>query len=392
MLKSIIKYLLFLTALASVLATLGIGAITIRNRSQNLTITPPELETVTLPNRTGLENMALGVLLQLQAEAINTPLSDTPTLVPFTIAPGESLLSIAARLQEQGLISDPQLFRRFLRYNGLDLSIEAGEYNLQANMSMKEIGLALQQAKARELIVTIPEGWRAEQIAARLDEQGIMPGEAFLSVVQTGEGVSHWLLIDRPAGQGYEGYLYPDTYRLPPDATSEDLLKRMLDNLGSKLPADVFDLASKQGLSFYQVLTMAAIVEREAVVADERPLIAGVYLNRLGPESPRNFLEADPTVQYAMGYQPATGQWWKTPVSLEEYSTVDSPYNTYLYPGLPPGPIANPGIASILAVLNPTASNYYYFVCRNPGCQGGDHVFAETYEEHLANVQRYYGN
>jgi UPF0755 protein len=144
-------------------------------------------------------------------------------------------------------------------------------------------------------------------------------------------------------------------------------------------------------LTFFETLIVASIVEREAVVAEERSTIASVYLNRLSPSSTITRLEADPTVQYAMGYQPQSQQWWKTPVTLEEYQLVDSPYNTYLYPGLPPGPIASPGAASILAVLEPAQTNYLYFVCSNPNCVGGAHVFAETWEEHVANVDRYYG-
>jgi len=127
-------------------------------------------------------------------------------------------------------------------------------------------------------------------------------------------------------------------------------------------------------------------VEREAVAADERPAIAGVYLNRLAVGMK---LEADPTMQYAMGYQAAAGQWWKTPVFLEEYGSVNSPYNTYLYPGIPPGPIASPGLSSVQAVLAPEAHDYFYFVATPDGT--GRHVFAATFAEHLINVQRYQG-
>jgi UPF0755 protein len=125
-------------------------------------------------------------------------------------------------------------------------------------------------------------------------------------------------------------------------------------------------------------------VEREAVVPEERPTIASVYLNRIAQDM---YLNADPTVQYAMGYQPETGQWWKTPVTLEEYENVNSPYNTYLYPGLPPGPICSAGASSILAVLQPTPTSYLYFLGRGDG----SHVFAETFEEHERNVQTYQG-
>jgi UPF0755 protein len=134
----------------------------------------------------------------------------------------------------------------------------------------------------------------------------------------------------------------------------------------------------------HTALILASIVEREAVVPEERRDIAGVYLNRLAAGMR---LEADPTVQYAMGYQEATGQWWKTPVFLEEYESVISPYNTYLNDGLPPGPIASPGLSSIQAVLDPAGHDYLYFVATPDGT--GRHVFARTFDEHAENVRRY---
>jgi len=158
----------------------------------------------------------------------------------------------------------------------------------------------------------------------------------------------------------------------------------MLDTMQSRLPIGWEGMAAAQGLSLYEVLTMASIVEREAVVPEERPLIASVYLNRLQQGM---YLQADPTVQYAMGFQPDTGQWWKTPVTLEEYEGVNSPYNTYLYPGLPPGPISSPGADAILAVLQPDESPYLFFLARGDG----SHIFAETFEEHQRNIQLYQG-
>ena len=157
----------------------------------------------------------------------------------------------------------------------------------------------------------------------------------------------------------------------------------------ARLVVPVYQQAAAAGntrLSLHEVLTMASIIEREAVLDQERPIIAGVYLNRLQNGMK---LDADPTVQYAMGYQPATRQWWKTPVSLEEYGAVDSPYNTYLHEGLPPGPIASPGIQSIRAVLSPAKHDYLYFVALPAG--SGRHAFSSTYEEHLENVRRYQG-
>jgi UPF0755 protein len=201
--------------------------------------------------------------------------------------------------------------------------------------------------------------------------------------------IDHPLLADRPPGQSFEGYLFPDTYLIADYATPQDLIVGMLNNMAGRLPPDSFDLARQQGLTFYEAITLASIVEREAVLAEERPLIASVFLNRLRAGIP---LQADPTVQYAMGYQPDSEQWWKTPVRLDEYKTVDSPYNTYLNSGLPPGPIASPGLASIMAVLQPAQTDYLFFVCRYPNCAAGEHVFAATYEEHLQNVAGYWGS
>ena len=163
-------------------------------------------------------------------------------------------------------------------------------------------------------------------------------------------------LQDRPAGSSLEGFLFPDTYNIPAvGATPADVFERQLDSFAAKvIPA--YEEAVANGttdLDLHSVLTLASIVEREAVIAEERPDIAAVYLNRIANGIA---LEADPTVQYAMGYQEESGQWWKTPVFLEEYGSVISPYNTYLNAGLPPGPIASPGLSSIQAVLSPRRS------------------------------------
>jgi UPF0755 protein len=198
--------------------------------------------------------------------------------------------------------------------------------------------------------------------------------------VRQGTGVDHPLLASRPATASYEGYLFPDTYRLPVNGSPEDLITRMLENMATKIPANALELAATQGYTFHEILIVASIVEREAVVSDERPTIASVYLNRL---TQGMFLQADPTVQYAMGYQTDTDQWWKTPVTLDEYSSVDSPYNTYLYAGIPPGPIANPGASSIIATLQPEQTNFVFFM----GCGGeGRHLFTADFAEHEQNV------
>lgn len=380
-LRAILRFVLFVIAVGAIVVTLGAGfwAFSNQDAAAAASISVGEAEGLRSPQN--LEEFFLGIYLQSQSDAINTPVSNDPAPVPFTVEIGETAVSISEKLTEQQLVADPDLFRIFLRYNGLDASLEAGDYTLRRNMNMREIAETLQKANFEEVVVTIPEGLRAEEIAEILTEEGIMDGTVFLATVRQGTAVDHPLLADRPPGASYEGYLFPNTYRLPAlNTTPEDLISRMLDTMASTIPPNALDLAAARGYTFYEILTVASIVEREAVVPEERPTIASVYLNRLGEGM---FLQADPTVQYAMGYQTDTDQWWKTPVTLEEYSQVNSPYNTYMNPGLPPGPIANPGAASINATLQPTETNFLFFM----GCGGdGAHVFASDFTTHEANV------
>ncbi len=340
---------------------------------------------------TSQEGWRLYNALKERADELNTPLSNDTGLVGVSIAPGEAADQVAARLQALGLINDAGLFAQLLRYNNLDTRLQTGEYQLRRNMTMREVGGALSLGRSAQFTVMVPSGWRLEQLADHLQTNGVMDGRLFWEQARRGTLINHPILRDRPAGQSYEGYLLPGTYTLPENPTPADLISQMLDRLAGQLPPDAFSVARQRGLSLHQVLTIASIVERETAQAEERPLVASVYLNRLQPGSGEPYLRADPTVQYAMGYQPDSGQWWKSPVQLEEYQAVDSPYNTYRYPGLPPGPIASPSLEAIVAVLYPAQSDYLFFVCRRPHCEGGNHVFSKTYEEHLQNVQVYWG-
>ena len=306
----------------------------------------------------------------------------------FIVAPGTPARTIGDNLLAAGLIGDAYLFEAYVSANDLANRFE-------------EIAAALQNSAGQVATVTVREGWRLEQIAAylvaidlfgdRLTGDSAQAAEYLrLGLTPTAQLLERYpFLAARPAAAPLEGYLFPDTYQLPlAEPTALDLLSRQLDAFARRvLPA--YDAAVNSGqtsLSLHAVLTLASIVEREAVVASERPAIAGVYLNRLEAGIK---LEADPTVQYAMGYQAQTDQWWKTPVFLEEYSSVFSPYNTYLHAGLPPGPIASPGMDSIAAVLAPESHGYFYFVALPDG--SGAHVFATTFEEHKVNVDRYLG-
>lgn len=344
----------------------------------------------------GSEGM-LRVYLQTRQAQVHQAASDDERPVRFVVAPGTPARAIGQQLLTAGLITDARLFEAYVRVNGLAAGLEAGAFVLSPAMSLAEIVETLQHAEAASLTITIPEGWRAEQIGDYLEKASVFGQNSavltsYRTQIQSGnlqglDPARYAFLATKPAGTSLEGYLFPDTYELPLEgATAQDMLARQLDTFAQRV-LPLYEAAVVQKattLSLYEVLIVASIVEREAVVAEERPAIAGVYLNRLVAGIK---LEADPTVQYAMGYQAATGQWWKTPVFLEEYSGVDSPYNTYLYPGLPPGPIANPGLSSINAVLHPEQHAYLYFVALPDG--SGRHVFAQTFEEHSENVRRY---
>jgi UPF0755 protein len=336
-----------------------------------------------------LELRLLGLYLRMQGSAVDATASDDATLRPFKIALGETAFSISERLQDQGLIKDANLFRLYMRVNGLDKRLAAGDFDIAPNMTMSQIADRLQRPRMQEIVAAFPEGMRAEEVADLLNVQGVMDGEAFLSMVRGG-AASARALGDYPfvpdSAITLEGYLFPDTYRLPSRATPADLIQRMLDNFGRRVTPEIEQAAAQKGRSLEQVINLASIVEREARRADERPLIASVYWNRLSgacsKETGGSYLQADPTVQYAAG---RPGEWWWKPPSVEAYAQVQSPYNTYLRPGLPPAPIASPGLSAIQAAANPTETKYCFFVATSDG----SHVFAVTLAEHQANISRY---
>jgi UPF0755 protein len=254
-------------------------------------------------------------------------------------------------------------------------------------MTMPEVAEALQTALFEEALVTIPEGMRLEEIAERLSENNIIGIDQFLQAVREPRTLALFADYDflqaLPAASSLEGFLFPDTYRLPVLGTPEQVLRPFLDNFEDRVGSKKL-VGGGSGLSGRDLITVASIVEREAVLAEERPLIASVYINRLlnrCPDVGGNYLQADPTVQYARG---TVGNWWWKPQSIEEYKSVQSPYNTYLYPGLPPGPISNPGLSAIDATRNPAQTAYCFFVATG---DNGAHVFVQSFAEQEQNLQ-----
>jgi UPF0755 protein len=339
----------------------------------------------------------LSLYLSMHQADLNASVSDDPTPVSFVVESGETASDVASRLEQEGLVVSGEVFRRFMTYHGLDVSLEAGSYSLRPSMTMHEIAEALQHGGADTFTVTIPEGWRMEQVAWLVEEQGLMRGDDLLAYAATAQYDYPWL-ADRPPGASLEGFLFPNTYELPAEATPDNLIDLMLATFDARVAPEIvgrlpgktiFDLnlGDYRPITALDVMTLASIVEREAVVDEERPIIASVYYNRLDPayvEETALRLSADPTIQYAKGYDPETGSWWN-PMLPGEGQTVESPYNTFKVQGLPPGPICSPGLASILAVLNPADTDYLYF----HAIGDGSHVFASTLEEHLQNQQQY---
>lgn len=327
------------------------------------------------------QKLIIQVSLANRQADLNRPMSDDQTPLRFTVAVGDTPPIIAQKLAQAGLVTDPSLFVDYVRLYGLDRQLEAGVYFLRPSQTIPEIARALTDSASSQFAFRILEGWRLEEVAAAVDTNPYFSftGGDFLALVGPGapQDAAFVAYAGLPVGASLEGFLYPETYQLPADVTPamlrDILIQEFRSQVGEQIPLD----AAAQGLSLFQVVILASITEREAVHADEQPLIAGVYRNRLAIGMR---LEADPTVQYGIGYR--DGSWWPK-ITAADYRTAISPYNTYLNDGLPPGPIASPGIEAIRAVVYPTPSNYYYFRadCRTDGY----HDFAVTFQEHLAN-------
>jgi UPF0755 protein len=228
-------------------------------------------------------------------------------------------------------------------------------------MTAKDVALALTHG-TEDVWVTIPEGWRSEEIAAVVSKDLDIPEAEFLSAVR-------------------EGYMFPDTYRFPKTATAGAVAEELRDNFDKKVPESIRSKAQTVGLTFNQAIVLASLVEREGKSDIDRPVIAGILLNRLNKDWP---LQVDATLQYIAGYQPKEKTWWKKELTDTD-KLIESPYNSYKNPGLPPKPIANPGLSAILAVLNPKKTDYMFYL-HDPT---GTIHYAKTLEEHEANIAKF---
>lgn len=293
--------------------------------------------------------------------------SGSPANIVITVPAGANFAKIAELMAEQGLVRSPVAFRLYVAAHKLDNRLQAGEYSLNTGLSTPEIAYRLAKGETASLTFTIPEGFTFAQIVDRLAERKLIDREKFLDLAAHGQ-FNYSFLQGLPEGpQRLEGYLFPDTYQITPKTTEEEIINMMLARFAREITPEFRAAAAQHGLTLNQAVILASIIEREAQKDEERPKVAAVFMNRLKKGWK---LESCATVQYALGKPKAR--------LFDKDLQVDSPYNTYRYKGLPPGPIASPGGPSLKAAVNPAQVNYMFFVV----FEDGKHIFSRTLQEH----------
>ncbi|MCE5285420.1 MAG: endolytic transglycosylase MltG [Pelosinus sp.] len=304
---------------------------------------------------------------------LTQPVSSVPGKpVVITVKTGMTSDRIAELLYQQGVIRSVKVFQTVARMHGMESSLQAGDYAFTQDMPVAKIVDMLSTGETSYLQITIPEGYTIDQIAQLLSEK------SYGNAAKFKEAARKYAPYDYMAPQQSEvyvaeGYAFPDTYSIGIDFNEEKLLSTMVAHFNEKVTPEIRQMAEAKGLSVRQLIILASLVEKEAKFAKDRPIIAGVFLNRLKQGMP---LQSCATIQYILGYP-------KAELSVKD-TELESPYNTYQHAGLPPGPIANPGMAAIQAVINSTPTEYLYFVAD----KNGEHHFSKTYEEHLAWIDK----
>lgn len=295
--------------------------------------------------------------------------------IELTIPEGAGARDIGTLLEENRVIASSRDFVNRVNEMGADSSLLPGDYTFTGGMSSDDIVVMLQAGPVVNTF-TVPEGYTARQVADKVQEayEGSITAEDFLACVNNAEQyVNDFSFTEGAYQNSLEGFLFPKTYKIEKDATADSVVRQMLSQYQSETSGIDMSYADGKGLSSYQVLILASLIEREAVLDEERPKVSSVIYNRLADDMR---LQIDATIAYAKGSADVTG----------DDLSIDSPYNTYEHDGLPPGPICSPGTASLIAAAQPEETNFYYYVVT--GAEDGAHYFAETYEEHQANITK----
>jgi UPF0755 protein len=314
---------------------------------------------------------AVGIRTYLQSTPPTSGLAPAARTVVY-IKPKTGVQDIALLLQDAGVIRSTWTFLALAYLQGSLKRLQSGEYEFTSGMSLFEILQKLESGRVVTHQVTIPEGFTAEDIAKLLAGERLADRDRFLALVQD-PMVAARLEV---AAARLEGYLFPDTYRLTRGMSEEEIIRVMVGRFRQSVPPDFRERAARLRMDPHEVVTLASLIEKEARLNAERPVISAVFHNRLRQRMP---LQSDPTAVYMVPRGPGR----ITASDLQRRS----PYNTYLVQGLPPGPIANPGLASLQAALNPAPVNYLYFVAKNDG----SHFFSRTLEQHQQAVRVYQG-
>lgn len=304
------------------------------------------------------------------------PFSDSGQKYIFDLKPGMTASQVAEELEKNNIIQNAKAFEQLSKIKKADSRLVAGEYHLSPSMSAGEILDILVLGPEPEIVkVTIPEGYTLAEIVSTLENNGLGTKEEYYQEIKSVSSKDYDFLKDIPSGENrLEGFLFPDTYFFDKKAGPHEVIERFLQRFNQEVTKDTAKRLKQLNMSVYDWVIKASIVEREAVKEEERPLIAGVFENRLKTGMA---LQSCATVQYVLGEV-------KPVLSLDDLE-IESPYNTYKHAGLPPGPISNPGHASLQAALNPAETNYLYFVAKSDG----SHAFAVTFEQHLKNMNTY---
>ncbi len=295
-----------------------------------------------------------------------------PDRVHFTVKSGQSNSAIARTLEKKHLIASSTLFKVVVRLMGKTQALKSGEYEIKGNLSLIALIGILEKGKGVLISVTIPEGYRMTEIFALLKSTGFQNSGRYMKWA-TDKNFIAGLKIPVKVNM-LEGILFPDTYRFPKNASEKLILRRMVENFKKRIPKDYKLKARRAGLSFYQAVTLASIVEKETGRASERPTISSVFHNRMAIKMR---LQTDPTVIY--GIKDYAGN------IRRKHLKMYHPYNTYVIKGLPPTPIASPGVKSLMAAVNPKKTKFLYFVARGDGT----HEFTSNFKDHDKAVTKY---
>lgn len=300
------------------------------------------------------------------------------------IAKGMGSRKIGAALKNQGIIRSKWAFVTYVTFRGTASLLKPGVYTF-TRQSIADIAALLVLGGKNEKEITVPEGWTSRDVAAFLEKHQIGSAEEFRRMTAPA-GLPHFedrysFLTEKPAPSGLEGYLFPDTYRIGEDTALVDVIYKMLDNFDRKLTPDLREEIARQKKSIFEIVTMASLIEKEVAGDDDRAVVSGILWKRLAADIP---LQVDATIAYAKAQSPNYKLHTNGKISLAD-TKIDSPYNTYKYRGLPPGPIANPGLSAIRAAIYPKTSTYIYYLSASDGRT----IFSRTLDEHNAAKARH---